>query len=188
MKSCLISRLMAVGLLAVAVVGSVAADELRAPVSWYDRAVERLESTWEDGQPELYLPLYTYHLHFAYSQQKLDEFDKTPLGLGAGRGYYDQNGDWNGLYLMGFHDSHFKPEYISGYGHTTFWHISSDLKFGVGYTAFLTTRSDIGHYIPFPGLLPIISLEYQKFSLESAYIPGGRDDGNVLFFWGKIHF
>ena len=184
----LFPRLVAGGLTAIAVAGSSAAEEPAPPTSWHDHIFQQLASTWKEGQPELYLPLYTYHMGFAYSQQKIDGFDKNPMGLGIGKGVYDQNGDWHGLYVMGFHDSHFKPEYIAGYGYKTFWHLSEELKFGVGYTAFLTTRADIGHYIPIPGILPLGSLEYQKFSIDSVYVPGGKGDGNVLFFWSKVHF
>lgn len=184
----LVPRFLMGNLVAIAVAGPVSAEELVPSASWYDRAVQRLETTWEEGRPELYLPLHTHHMRFAYSGEKIDSFNETPLGLGVGKGVYDQNGDWHGLYVMGFRDSHFKPEYIAGYGYKTFWPLSEKLKFGVGYTAFLTTRTDIGHYTPTPGLLPIVSLEYQKFSLDSIYVPGGQGYGNVLFFWGKVRF
>jgi Antimicrobial peptide resistance and lipid A acylation protein PagP len=181
-------HLLAGCLAAIAAAGSAAAEELTPPASWYDRVVQRLETTWQEGQPELYLPLYTYHLPYAYTRQKINSYDITPLGLGVGKGVYDQAGDWHGLYVMGFHDSHFKPGYIAGYGYKTFWHLSEELKFGLGYTTFLTTRADIGHYTPIPGVLPMVSLEYQKFSLDSAYVPGGQGFGNILFFWGKMRF
>lgn len=144
--------------------------------------------TWEQGRPEVYLPLYTYHMRFAYSRQKIDRFDETPHGIGVGKGYYDTGGDWHGLYAMGFHDSHFKPEYIAGYGNKTFWRPTDDVRLGLGYTVFLTTRSDIGHYFPVPGVLPVASVEYRRLSLESAYLPGGKGYGNVLFFWTKLGF
>jgi palmitoyl transferase len=181
-------HLLAGCLAAVVAAGSAAAEELTPPASWYDRVVQRLETIWQEGQPELYLPLYTYHLPYAYTRQKINSYDITPLGLGVGKGVYDQAGDWHGLYVMGFHDSHFKPGYIAGYGYKTFWHLSEELKFGLGYTTFLTTRADIGHYTPIPGVLPMVSLEYQKFSLDSAYVPGGQGFGNILFFWGKMRF
>ncbi len=182
------SRLFVIGLAVMGVADSAAAEEVVPGDSWYDRTVQRLETTWEKGQPELYLPLETYHMRFAYTQQKIDSFDENPLGLGIGKGVYGANGDWQGLYAMGFHDSHYKPEYIAGYGYKTFWRMSEELKFGLGYTAFLTTRTDIGHYTPFPGVLPLISLEYGKFSIEATYIPGGNGDGNILFLWGKMRF
>jgi palmitoyl transferase len=182
------SRIFAVALTSIALAGVASADDIAPSDSWYDQAVQRVESTWNEGKPEVYLPLRTYHMRFAYSQGKISGYDESPLGLGVGKGVYDQNGDWRGLYVMGFHDSHFKPEYIAGYAYKTFWHLTDKLRAGVGYTAFLTTRTDIGHYTPIPGILPIVSLEYQKFSVDASYVPGGEGYGNVLFCWGTMRF
>jgi palmitoyl transferase len=177
------------GSLAVPATAATTAEEpAAASAPWYERVAQRVETTWDEGQPEIYLPLHTYHLRFAYSRQKIDSYDETALGLGFGRGVYDDKGDWRGLYVMGFQDSHFKPQYIAGYGYKTYWRLSGELRFGAGFTAFLTTRADLGHYVPVPGVLPLVSLEYRKFSLDSAYVPGGRGFGNVLFFWGKMRF
>lgn len=156
--------------------------------SLFDRATQRLATTWRDGQTEIYLPLHTHHLRSAYSRDKIDSFNEETYGLGIGRGSYDQDGDWHGLYVMGFRDSHSKPEYMAGYAYKTYWKLAGELKAGLGYTAFLTTRSDIGHYTPIPGILPIASLEYRQFSLDTTYVPGGKGSGNILFFWGKFHF
>src|ERR1035437_1791790 len=93
-------HLLAGCLAAVVAAGSAAAEELTPPASWYDRVVQRLETIWQEGQPELYLPLYTYHLPYAYTRQKINSYDITPLGLGVGKGVYDQAGDWHGLYVM----------------------------------------------------------------------------------------
>lgn len=165
---------------------SASADD-PAP-SWYDRAVQRVETTWAQGQTELYIPLHTYHVRSAYTDEKIASFNETPLGLGVGKGYYDQDGDWHGLYVMGFQDSHSKPEYIGGYAYKTYWPLAGDLKFGLGYTAFITTRADIGHYMPIPMVLPTAALEYGKFSFDTLYVPGGHGRGNIFFFWGKVRF
>lgn len=156
--------------------------------SWLDRARQKLSTIWNDGRNELYVPLETYHLRSAYSREKIDGFNETPLGIGLGRGIYDADGDWHGIYAMGFQDSHYKPEYMLGYGYKTYWHLAGELKFGLGYTAFLTARSDIARYTPVPAVLPIASLEYRDVSLDTAYVPGGSGFGNILFFWGKVRF
>jgi palmitoyl transferase len=89
---------------------------------------------------------------------------------------------------MGFQDSHFKPQWQAGYGWQAKWGERSGLNAGLGYTVFLTARTDIGHYIPIPGILPIASIGYKKFSVEGTYVPGGGGNGNILFFWGKLSF
>ncbi|MBA3996564.1 MAG: phospholipid:lipid A palmitoyltransferase [Candidatus Accumulibacter sp.] len=181
-------RLLLAGSLALPL-GSARADAPEAPTpGFFDRVQQRVESTWRDGQTELYVPLHTRHMRWAYTREQIDGYNETPLGLGLGRGRYDANGDWHGLYVMGFQDSHFKPEYMFGYGYKTYWPVSGALKAGLGYTAFLTTRSDIAHYTPVPGILPIASLEYERFSLDATYVPGGKGNGNILFIWSKVRF
>lgn len=172
----------------IAATGPAFAQEFTTPISLEERVAHRLETIWHEGRMELYLPLRTYHLRSAYTQEKIDSFNEAPLGLGIGKGIYDSGGNWHGLYVMGIQDSHRKPEYFAGYACKTFWSLTGDFKLGLGFTAFLTTRADIAHYIPVPGVLPLFSLEYQKVSLESVYVPGGKSNGNILFFWSKISF
>lgn len=168
--------------------GLAAEETGSAPARWYDRAYQRLETTWREGKPELYLPLHTTHLRFAYSREKIESYNEDPRGIGMGKGMYDADGDWHGLYFVGFKDSNSKPEYAAGYGYRTFWNPAGDLKLGLGYNAFITARSDIGHYAPIPLLLPVVSLGYKKFTLDTTYVPGWSGKENVLFFLGRIAF
>lgn len=156
--------------------------------SWYERSWNQLAKTYREGKSELYVPLRTHHLRFAYDREKIDQYNEKPLGLGYGRGYYDERGNWHGVYVMGFQDSHAKPEWMLGYSWKAMWGERSGWQTGLGYTAFVTTRSDIGHYTPIPGVLPVAAISYRNFSLEGTYVPGGRNNGNILFFWGKWSF
>ena len=152
-----------------------------------DTAVNEVTTVARQGTAEFYLPLHTHHMRWAYTKEKIDSYQETPYGLGYGRGYLDTKGNWRGLYLMGFQDSHYKPQWLAGYGWKTYWHLSDALKLGLGYTAGMTTRSDIGHYFPMPLVLPIGSVEYRATALEATYVPGGQGNGNILFFWLKWH-
>jgi palmitoyl transferase len=69
------------------------------------------------------------------------------------------------------------------------WNIGSspDWKYGVGATVFIMSRQDIMNYIPFPGVLPIASISYKDLSIQTAYVPGGQNVGNVLFTWAKYN-
>ena len=80
-------------------------------------------------------------------------------------------------------------ETIAGYAYLYNWDLdnSGDWKVGVGYTLSLTQREEY-MYIPVPLPLPIASLTYQRLSLQAAYIPGVKNDGNVLFAWLKWTF
>ena len=59
---------------------------------------------------------------------------------------------------------------------------------GVGYTVLITSRPDILHGIPFPGILPWVSISYRRASLSATYIPGAKGAGNVLYVVGKWAF
>lgn len=154
----------------------------------FEQARNQVTAIYRSGDTELYLPLHTYHIRSAYSSEKIDSFQETPLGLGIGRGIYDSDGDWRGIYAIGLQDSRFKPLWMAGYSYQTFWHPGGDWKMGVGYTAFLMARAETNHYIPFPGILPIASISYRQLSANTSFIPGGKGRGNIFFFWGKYEF
>jgi palmitoyl transferase len=137
-----------------------------------------------------YLPLYTHHMPYAYSQDKLDQYTNIPLGLGIGKGFYNNRNNWEGIYAMSFRDSHGVYQYMAGYGWIPTWSLSANgnWKVGTGATVFLMSRKDIFNYIPFPGLLPVGSLSYKNLSLQSSFVPGGDGFGNVLFTWAKWTF
>lgn len=158
------------------------------PTTFTGSLCKRLHDTWEQGQGEVLLPFYTYHMPFAYSQAKLDSFEQNTWGLGYGRSRYDDEGNWHSLYAMGFRDSHDKFEPIVGYGYQWMWGERDGLHAGLGYTVFVTARSDIANYFPFPGILPIASVNYRRSVLSMSYVPGGNGNGNVLFFWARFGF
>lgn len=151
-------------------------------------ACQHVSQVWEQGENDFYLPLHTYHMRFAYSEDKIDSFRENTWGLGYGRSLYDDSGNWSGLYGMAFLDSHSKPEPMLGYAHQWMWGHPQGWHAGIGYTAFVTARSEIGHYTPLPGILPIASVNYDKVSFNTAYVPGGHGNGNILFFWSRIGF
>ncbi|NDY83761.1 lipid IV(A) palmitoyltransferase PagP [Orrella sp. NBD-18] len=157
--------------------------------AWYDQAMNSVSKTWRDGAVEAYVPFLSYHMPFAYSAEKRSQYTENPLGFGLGKGRYNASGNYEGIYGMVFQDSHGQPQYMLGYGWIPSWQIdNTDLKVGVGVVGFLTARADIGHYTPFPGILPVASLTISRFSLQAAYVPGGQGNGNVLFAWGKWTF
>jgi palmitoyl transferase len=143
-----------------------------------------------DGDSELYVPLRTWHNRATYSRAAIDRYNEAPWGLGFGKSYHDSEGNWQGFYAMAFKDSHNDWEPIAGYGSTWDWYTPGrDWHVGLGYTVFLTSRSDTFHRIPFPGVLPLVSAGYKRFTLQGVYIPGLKEGtGNVAFFWAKYAF
>lgn len=182
MKKTLLSLCLAFGAL------TTAHAEGLAPISrLWDAATSELQTTWEQGGTEAYLPLHTHHLRSAYDADKIASYNENPWGFGLGKGYKDDNGTWHGLYAMEFLDSHSKVEPFIGYGYTRpVLHLGS-ADFALGYTAFVTARNDIGNYTPIPGLLPLAAVESKKAALMATFVPGGHNNGNVLFIFGRYH-
>ncbi|HTY04700.1 MAG TPA: lipid IV(A) palmitoyltransferase PagP [Rhodocyclaceae bacterium] len=155
---------------------------------WFDSAWDNVTKTYVEGTSELLVPTYTWHMPWAYTRSKIDEYHNYPYGLGYGRGRFDEKGNYHGVYAMGFQDSHGLPEWLVGYNWKTYWPIGSEVKAGLGFTAGVTTRADYSHYLPVPLILPVGSLEYGRLSLEAAYVPGGKGNGNVTFIVTKWRF
>lgn len=178
----------------VVVVGSPAADKANTESSsWYgrawDTAGQHLSDLWTKGDVELYVPFWSYHLPFAYSPEKRASYTEYPAGGGLGKGWYNASGNWEGVYVMGFQDSHAQPMYMAGYGWVPTWNpINEQTRVGVGATVFLFMRSDINGYAPTPGILPMATIGYGPVDVQVAYIPGGEGNGNVLFWWAKYSF
>ncbi|MDR3414414.1 MAG: lipid IV(A) palmitoyltransferase PagP [Formivibrio sp.] len=179
---------LAVVLVFLGLSGSCRADGQFSLSGLVDSASSEVRTIWNEGATEAYLPLYTYHLRFAYDANKIASYNENPWGIGIGKGIKDDNGNWHGLYAMEFQDSHNRFEPIAGYGFIHPMANFAGVNLGIGYTVFLTARSDINHYIPFPGVLPLASIEKGSVSVKAAYIPGKHNNGNVLFFFGTYRF
>jgi len=173
-------------LLTAAFVPSVRAQE---STPWYQVPWEHAKDTWRDGDIELYVPFWTYHLPFAYRQELRDQYVEYPAGVGLGKGRINSSGNWEGMYAMGFRDSHGDASFMLGYGWVPMWNIGqTEVKVGIGGTAFLMSRKDYWGGAPFPGILPVGSLSYKNLAVQAAYVPGGNNNGNVVFMWAKWTF
>ena len=147
---------------------------------WYKSACQRLRQIWNEGDDELYLPAYAWHNRYTYPEEKINTYNEHPWGTGLGKSFYDETGDWHGLYAFAFLDSHKNVEPVVGYAFLKVLHINENTRAGAGYGLLVTARPDIFHNIPFPGALPWVSLNYRKASLSATYIPGAQGAGNVL--------
>lgn len=155
---------------------------------WYDGARARVNQVWTEGDNELYVTGYSWHNRLAYTKEKIRSFNETAWGGGIGRGLYDEDGDWHGLYAMAFLDSHSDVQPMVGYGFQKIKRVSENVRLGAGFTAFVTARRDIMSYVPFPAALPLVSVGYGRATLFAAYVPGKRGNGNVGFVFGKYAF
>jgi len=178
----------------VVVVGTPEGDSKTAESqSWYSKAWntagKHLSDIWEKGDIELYVPFWSYHMPFAYSPEKRSGYTEYPRGGGLGKGWFNESGNWEGIYAMEYQDSHGFPQYQVGYGWIPTWKpLGDQFRVGAGVTAFIFFRQDIGHYAPIPGVLPVLSTGYGPFDVQLAYVPGGQGNGNVIFWWAKYAF
>lgn len=153
---------------------------------WTSSATHRLTQIWTEGQNELYVPTYAWHNRYEYDANKIARYNENPWGGGLGKSFYDEDGDWHGLYAFAFLDSHKNVEPVVGYAFLKERHVNENLRLGAGYGILVTARPDIMHNIPFPGVLPWVSANYRRVSLSATYVPGGHNIGNVLFLITKV--
>ncbi|MDN0074722.1 lipid IV(A) palmitoyltransferase PagP [Crenobacter sp. SG2303] len=163
-------------------VPSPASDTVVAKPGFWQYSWVNIADTWRSDQYELYVPVEAWHNRAFYDKEKIDRFNERPWGLGIGRYRYDADGDWHAVYAMAFLDSHRDVEPFGGYAFQTLWRPISNLRLGAGFAVGVTARSDSG-YVPIPAVLPLVSVEYRKLALQATYIPGGHNNGNVLFAW-----
>jgi len=155
-------------------------------------AVDGAKRIYNEGRNELYLSGAYWHLPFAYSHERRQELNAHAWGLGLGRSLVDARDNEESLYAMASSSSHFKPQYLMGYTWLARWRVSGDLRVGAGYSAFIFARSDIYHYLPLPGIVPVASVGTDRASLLAAYLPrisnGITGRGNVIYAFGRVSF
>lgn len=154
---------------------------------YWEQLKSDVSKTWASEDYDLYVPLYAWHNRLAYDQEHIDKYNENPWGVGLGKSYYDENGNWHALYAMGFKDSNKHLETFFGYAFMKNWFVNCnrDFRVGVGYTLGLTQRSE-WYYLPVPAPLPLAGIEYKRVAVQAAYVPGVKNDGNVLFVWTRI--
>jgi palmitoyl transferase len=159
--------------------------------SLLSKPCRHLAQTYRDGDTEILLSGYGWHLPSTYTKEKRKELNEYAFGFGMGRTVEESNGDTRAVYLFGFLESHKKIQWNLGYSWSTYWGHRDSLQFGLGYTALIVQRPDIFHGVPFPAALPLVSLRYQNASLFSTFIPnvgGGINNGSVLYIFGRYTF
>ena len=171
----------------------LAAQANDAPASggistWTGAIVDELRDVATQGASDLYVPLHTHHLRFAYTREKIAQYNENPWGLGYGRVLSDGKNGSRMLYAMAFKDSHNDWSPMVGYGRI--WNLmnAGPVRFGLGYTVFLMSRSDTLGGVPFPAALPLAEIGVGRAAVSTAYVPGGKGNGNVLFIFGRYTF
>ncbi len=164
------------------------AHHLTGQFSLFKPIYQRVHQILYKGGAEIYLSGYAWHNRYVYPAEKIHSYNEKAWGGGLGKGFFDEKGNWQGLFVYAFLDSHHRVEPVAGYAYLKVAHLKQDLKVGIGYTLLVTGRSDLNKGIPFPGALPWASIFYKKLSLAATYIPGFNHNGNVLYLLGKYSF
>lgn len=163
------------------------ANQNASTTSLWQRFKKNVSDTWYHAPNwDLYIPLNTWHNRMTYSREKIDSYNERPWGIGIGKSRFDTEDDWHALYAMKFQDSHNKWEPFLGYAYQKVWYPDEkrNWRLAIGFTTAITARNEY-NYIPIPIALPLFGLEYKKLAIQNAYVPGGKNDGNVLFTWAR---
>lgn len=141
---------------------------------------DQIKSSYDDGNIAIILPINTWHNRFTYDDEHIQRYNEKPYGAGIAKWISEEN-ELYGIYGIVFSDSNWHTQTMLGYIHL--YHLNNNaVKFGLGYTVGLTQRHEY-YYIPLPLPLPAMGINFKNFSLQAAYVPGGKNDGNVLFSW-----
>jgi palmitoyl transferase len=171
--------------------GPASAMECADLWQWLNSACRTLADTYRNGDNAVLLSGYAWHTPWTWTAERRAEENANAWGGGVARTVEAPNGDTGIDYFLVFADSHNKPEYNLGYAWSTYWGPRRGVQAGLGYTAMLIARSDIANGWPFPALLPLGSLRYDKATLFATYIPnfgGGINHGSVLYVFGMYTF
>lgn len=176
--------MLALALMMIMTIGSA-----QATIEDFINGVEKnIKTTYREGTYNMMLPLRVWHNRLTYDKEHIDKYNEEPWGLGFGLTRYDGL-DWHGLYAVAFKDSNDYMQTMFGYAYLKNHALDcyQNWMFGYGYTLGLTQRHEYS-YVPIPLPLPMAALTYKKVSLNAAYVPGVKNDGNVLFTWLRYDF
>lgn len=154
-----------------------------------DFIINDSKEIWHEHDYDLYVPFYAWHNRLTYDREHINKYNENPWGGGLGISHYNDEGTWSGLYAMAFKDSNSYLETYFGYARQWNWYAGEKNQWhaGVGYALGLTQRHEYS-YIPIPLPLPMVGAGYRNLEVHGAYVPGIKNDGNVLFMFARIHF
>ena len=156
---------------------------------WTNFIIEDIKDIRCHHTYDIYAPLYAWHNRLTYDKKHIDKYNENPWGAGFGLSHYNSQHTWSGIYAMAFKDSNSYVETYFGYARQ--WNYTAGQKnqwrAGIGYALGLTQRHEYA-YIPVPLPLPMFGIGYRRFDIRAAYVPGIKNDGNVMFIFSSFSF
>jgi len=145
------------------------------------------------GRWDLYLSGYAHHLRGSYSAERLHKLNEKAWGAGIGKTLRNARGNDESLYFIGLRDSRWHAQWMAGYAYQWMHRFGSEqgLEAGVGLTAALIRRQGVLGGVPFPSLLPVVSIGTQNAKLMMTFIPHvaiRNNKGNVVLLFAKFEF
>ena len=125
----------------------------------------------QHGNNEILVSGYAWHIPSTWTAEARAQENPNAWGGGWSRTLERDEHVTENVFFLVFNDSHSEPEYQIGYGWNYFWGERDSVQPGLGYTVMLVQRPDIANGIPFPAILPLFSLRYQKATLITTFIP-----------------
>jgi opacity protein-like surface antigen len=146
---------------------------------WFGDQWESGKALAARGQLNLLLPAYTTHPAAQFDNYR--EQNGYPFGAGLASYWVDGRDNERMLYALAFSDSHYNIQPMAGYAWLARWPVFRGIKAGIGYTALISARND-SIWLPFPAVLPVLSLGTDAASVYAVYIP----TQNVTFAFLRI--
>ena len=81
---------------------------------FWRRTAEGIETIWTDGESDVCVPGYIWHLSWHYSDEQLTRYNTVAWGLGLGRTLPSDHNRPRTLYAMVSADSYSRPQYTVG--------------------------------------------------------------------------
>jgi palmitoyl transferase len=165
------------------------AEEANFAKRWWESSKATFKDIKNEGQNDLYVMGYAYHDRSTYTPEKLKDLNEGAYGIGFGRSKVNEKGNTEMLYAMAHLDSHSDVQVNAGYAWVKKFSFVGSFKVGIGYTAFLVSRSDFAGRIPLPFALPMATIDVGNISVNAILIPklnDGINNGNVLFIFAKF--
>ncbi|ASQ30806.1 putative phospholipid:lipid A palmitoyltransferase PagP [Campylobacter avium LMG 24591] len=145
----------------------------------------QFKDIYHNGSHGIIVPLNTWHNRLAYDDEHISRYNEMPWGLGYAR-LVQNDKEQYGLYAVVFEDSNYHMQSMFGYIHSYFLN-DHKIKFSLGYTVGFVQRHEY-YYVPIPLPLPVIGINLDRLSIQSAYIPGFKNFGNVAFTYISFRF
>jgi palmitoyl transferase len=157
---------------------------------WLHSPCRRIVDTYEQGENGVLLSGFAWHIPATWTPERRAELNQNAWGAGAVRTVEEPNGNTHDVFFFAFLDSHENIQFQLGYSWGTYWGPRDGVQVGLGYTAMIVQRPDIAEGIPFPAVLPLGYIRFQKATVITTYIPTlrGVNNGSVLYVFGKVTF